>query len=167
MRKIYLLLVSVMFTVMANAQIPVTVSGTAVTVPALAASYPSLALALTDLNLITSYTTNGTIVFTCTGGSSEIAPATGLTIGSATLNPLLSSTNTVTIINSGGAVTLNAGVGTVTPGTAGAQDGILNLTGADYITIDGLTFVDGNAANPATMEYGIGLFKFSDYFEPD
>jgi len=144
----------------ANAQIPVTVTGTAVTSPALSASYTSLANALAALNAVTSYTTNGTIVFTCAGGNSEIAPPTGLVIGSATLNPLLSATNTVTIINSGGAVTVNAGVGTSTPGSA-APDGIISIRGADFITIDGLTLVDGNGANPATMEFGIGLFKLS------
>jgi hypothetical protein len=39
------------------------------------------------------------------------------------------------------------------------QDGILNLAGADWLTIDGLTLADGNTVNPETMEYGIGLFK--------
>jgi hypothetical protein len=162
MKKIYVLLIAMItFAMSTFAQITVTVSGTAVTTPALAASYPDLATAVGALNGITSYTTNGTIVFTCTAGTSETAPATGLTIGSATLNPLLSSTNTVTIIKAGGTVTLNAGAGgTGTPGTA-VQNGILNLVGADWITIDGLNFTDGNAANPATMEYGIGLFKLS------
>ena len=144
----------------AKAQIPVTVSGTGVTSPALAASYPSLALALTDLNAVTSYSTPGTIIFTCDAGSSETAPATGLVIGSATLSPLLSATNTVTIIKASGTVTLNAGVGTATPASA-APDGILKLNGADWVTIDGLTLTDGNATNPATMESGISFYKLS------
>ncbi|MGB4848634.1 MAG: hypothetical protein WBP41_11985, partial [Saprospiraceae bacterium] len=160
LKSFFVTLFTICIAAMAQAQIPVTVSGTAVTSPALMASYTSLATALTDLNAITSYTVPGTIIFTCTAGGSETAPPTGLTIGSATLNPLLSVTNTVTITKSGGTVTLNAGIGTATPGSA-AQDGILNIVGADWITIDGLTFTDGNAANPATMEYGIGLFKFS------
>jgi hypothetical protein len=147
-------------TMSAKAQIPVTVSGTGVTSPALAASYPSLALALTDLNAVTSYSTPGTIIFTCAAGSSETAPATGLVIGSATLSPLLSATNTVTIIKASGTVTINAGVGTATPSSA-APDGILKLNGADWVTIDGLTLTDGNATNPATMESGISFYKLS------
>ena len=144
----------------ANAQIAVTVSGSAVTTPALAAGYTSLANAVTALNAVTAYPTPGTIVFTCAASASETTPPNGLTIGSATLNPLLSATNTVTIIKSSGTVTLNAGVGTSTPGSA-APDGILKIVGADYITIDGLTFTDGNTTNPATMEFGICLFKYS------
>lgn len=144
-----------------NAQIPVTVSGTAVTSPPLAASYTSLALALTDLNLVTSYTVPGTIIFTCAAGSSETAPTTGLTLGSATLNPLLSSTNTITIIKAGGTVTLNAGVG-VAASPSASPDCIMKLTGADYVTIDGLTFTDGNSASATVaMEVGLGLFKLN------
>ena len=106
MKKIFLVLftLSVLLTKV-NAQIAVTVSGTAVTNPALAGSYTSLALALTALNGVTSYPTPGTIIFTCTAATSETAPPTGLTIGSATLNPLLSATNTVTIVKASGTVT--------------------------------------------------------------
>ena len=123
-------------------------------------SYPSLAAALTDLNLITSYSTPGTIFLRCTGGNSETAPPTGLIIGSASLNPLLSATNTITINTAGGTATINAGVGTATPASA-APDGMISIRGADYVTIDGLTLTDGNASNPATMEFGIALFKAS------
>ena len=141
------------------ALIPVTVSGTAVTTPALAASYPDLASALNALNAITAYTTPGTIIFTCTAGSSETAPIKGYVIGSASLDPLLSAINTVTIIKASGTVTINAGVGTATPASA-SPDGMLYLNGADYITIDGLTFTDGNSAsNTVAMEFGVGLFK--------
>jgi hypothetical protein len=65
----------------------VTVSGTAVTNPALASTYPDLLSALNALNSVTSYTTPGTIIFTVSG--SETAPVKGFVIGSATLNPLL------------------------------------------------------------------------------
>src|SRR6185436_19882264 len=120
------------------------------TTPNLAASYTSLANALTALNGVTAMT--GPVTLTLTAGTSETAPPTGLTVGSATLNPVLSATNTVAIVKAAGAATvLNASVGTATPGSA-APDGMLKLTGADYITIDGLTLTDGNAANPATME---------------
>ena len=164
MKKIISLFVIVfcftLFAANANALIPVTVSGSAVTVPALGSSYTSLSDALNDLNAITSYTTPGDIIFTCTAGSSETAPPTGFVIGSATLNPLLDGTNTFTLNTSGGTVTINAGVGTSTPGSA-APDGMIAIVGADYVSISDLTLVDGNAANPATMEFGIGLFKMS------
>ena len=88
----------------------------------------------------------------------ETAPATGFVIGSATLNPLLSATNTVTIIATPGTALINAGIGTATP-TSAAPDGIISIRGADHITIDGLTLTDGNITNPATMEFGVGLFK--------
>jgi hypothetical protein len=156
MRKLYFLLFALFMGFAVNAQISVTVTGSTNTTPNLQASYTSLAAALTDLNAVTAM--SGPVVLTCTGGGSETTPATGLTVGSATLNPVLSSTNTVTLNTSGGTAVLNAGVGTATPGSA-APDGILKLVGADYVTIDGLTFTDGNAANPATMEFGIALFK--------
>jgi hypothetical protein len=158
MRKFYFLLLTILFAAtISNAQIGVTVTNPTNTTPNLSASYTSLALALTDLNNVTAM--SGPVTLTLAAGASETAPTTGLTIGSATLNAVLSAANSVTIVKAaGGATVLNAGVGTSTPGSA-APDGILKLTGADYITIDGLTFTDANAANPATMEFGIGLFK--------
>ncbi len=151
-------MLTVMCAAISYAQIGVTVTNPTNTTPNLAASYTSLTNALNALNATTAMT--GPVTFTLAAGSSETAPPTGLTIGSATLNPVLSATNTITIVKSGGTVTLNAGVGTATPASA-APDGILKLTGADHITIDGLTFTDGNITNPATMEFGIGLFKLS------
>jgi hypothetical protein len=152
--KFIFLVFMVLFSVLGvQAQISVTVDNPTNTTPNLAASYGTLASALTDLNAVSAMT--GPVTLTLTG--SETAPPTGFTIGSATLNPVLSATNTVTLLASG-AVTINAGVGTATPASA-APDGILKLLGADYVTLNGITFTDANAANPATMEYGVGLFK--------
>lgn len=51
--------------------------------------------------------------------------------------------------------------GTGTPATA-VQDGIWRLVGSDYVTIDGIDVSDSaNTTNPATMEYGYGLYKAS------
>jgi hypothetical protein len=161
MRKVYSLLLAILLlsTASLRAQIAVTVSGNTNTTPNLAASYTSLATALTDLNSVTAM--SGPVTLTLAAGGSETAPPTGLTIGSATLNPVLSATNTVTLVKASGTVTLNAGVGTATPASA-APDGILKLVGADWITVDGLTFTDGNTASAAvSMEYGLGLFKLS------
>jgi hypothetical protein len=83
----------------ANAQIGVTVTGNANTTPNLAASYTSLASALTAVNAVTAM--SGPITLTCDSGTSETAPIKGFVLGSATLNPVLSSTNTITINRSG------------------------------------------------------------------
>jgi len=157
MKNLLILLIALLLSGLSYGQLSVTVSGTAVTSPALAGSYTSLADALTALNGITAFTTPGNIVLTCAAGS-ETAPVSGFTLGSATLNPLLSATNSITIIKGSGTVTLNAGVGVSTPSSA-TPDGIFKLVGADFVTIDGLTFTDGNTTNPASMEFGLALFK--------
>ena len=156
----WLLVVGLVLTTCVNswAQIAVTVTNPTNTTPNLAGSYVTFADALTALNGVTAMT--GPVTLTLTAGGSETAPATGLVIGSASLNAVLSATNTVTIDKSGGTVTLNAGVGTVSP-TSASPDGILKLAGADWITIDGLTLTDGNTTNPATMESGIAFYKLS------
>jgi hypothetical protein len=149
--------VACLFSTSSYAQIPVTVTNNTNTTPNLAASYLSLAAALTDLNLVTAM--SGPVTLTCTGGSSETTPVKGLVLGSATLNPVLSSTNTITINTTGGTATLNAGIGT-SAGPTASSDGILILNGADYVTLDGLTFTDGNSASSTVaMEFGVGLFK--------
>jgi hypothetical protein len=152
---LFLLLLSFNFL---KAQIAVTVTGATNTTPNLSGTYTSLANALTDLNAVTAMT--GPVTLTLAAGSSETTPAKGLVIGSATLNPLLNATNTITIVKAIGAQTvLNAGVGTSNGPTA-SPDGILYLNGADFVTIDGITFTDGNTTNATVaMEFGIALFK--------
>lgn len=158
-RAISVFFILFLFIVTVKSQIAVSVSNPTNTTPNLAATYSSFAAALTDLNAVTAM--SGPVVLTLTSGGSETAPITGFTIGSATLNPVLSASNTVTINKSSAtAVTLNANVGVSTP-TSATPDGILKLVGADNITIDGLTFTDGNTTNPATMEFGVALFKLS------
>lgn len=49
-------------------------------------------------------------------------------------------------------------VGTATPASA-TPDGIWSLVGSDYVTIQNIDLYDPNTTNPATMEYGYGLFK--------
>jgi hypothetical protein len=156
MRKLYALLFTVVLFAAVKVNAQITVTNPTNTTPNLLASYTTLASVLTDLNNVTAM--SGPVKFTIAANYSETAPADGFTIGSASLNAVLSATNTVTITKASGTVTLNAGVGIATP-TSVVPDGILKLVGADYITIDGLTFNDGNASNPSTMEYAIGLFK--------
>ncbi len=136
----------------ARAQVSVT-GGTAA-----AGSYSSLNDALTAVN---ANIATGAINITITGPYAETTPVKGLTLGSATLNPTLSATNTITISTTGGTVTLNAGIGTKIDDLSNTEvpDGMLMLLGADHVIIDGLTFTDNNNSAPATMEYGIALFK--------
>jgi hypothetical protein len=153
----FFVVLSCLFVTNASAQIGVTVTNNTNTTPNLAGSYTSFAAALTDLNAVTAM--SGPITLTLSAGA-ETTPPTGLVLGSATLSPVLTATNAITIVGSGVSTVLNAGVGTATPASA-IPDGILKLNGADYVTIDGLTFTDGNTTNPATMEVGIGMFKLS------
>lgn len=153
MRKIYLLLISVIMAVMANAQVTVTVDVPTNTTPNLAASYASLAAAVTAVNGITAM--SGPVILTSAAGS-ETAPAGGYAI----TNPLgTTSTNTITF-NTSGAVTLTAS-GALTAGNL--NDAIFKLIGADWITINGFTMLE-NPANLTTAaasnnmtEWGVAL----------
>jgi hypothetical protein len=118
-------------------------------------NYPTVAAAINDLN---TQGVSGAVTININAGHTETAPVNGysLTVSGTALNP-------ITFQKSGtGAnplITAYSG-GTGTPGTA-LQDGIWRLIGSDYITIDGIDLLDPNTANPATMEFGFGLFKAS------
>ena len=143
-----------------NAQIAITVTGNNNTTPALASTYTSMASALVDLNNVSAM--SGPVVLTCASGSSETAPVKGFVLGSASLNAAVSAVNSITINKSGaGAVTINASVGTSNGATA-SPDGMFYLNGADFVTIDGLTFNDANSATATVaMEFGVALFKLN------
>jgi hypothetical protein len=132
------------------AQVSVTATGGTTS-----ASYTTLATALDSINF--GVHTGAVTVALSTG--SETAPATGLVINGSGVGAA-SYTSLSIAATTAGTYTINAGVGTATPASA-TPDGILELVGADNVTIDGLTLTDGNATNPGTMEYGIGLFKAS------
>ena len=122
--------------------------------------FPTVASAASYLN------TNGivgAVIFNITAGYSETAPIKGIGLGSATLNLTLNSTNTITFQKVSGTVTLNAGVGTAgTTAAFASPDGIFYLYGADYVTLDGLTFTDSNSASATVaMEYGVAFFKLN------
>ncbi|GAB4199492.1 MAG: hypothetical protein Fur0023_01880 [Bacteroidia bacterium] len=115
-------------------------------------AYPTLDAAINDLNL---QGVSGPVTFSIVGPYSETAPAGGYTITATG-----TSANPITITASGGATITAYSGGTGTPGTA-VQDGVFHVVGSDYLTFSGLTIVDPNTTNPATMEYGIGFFKAS------
>jgi hypothetical protein len=153
---------SILFCILAwigsvQAQIGVTVTGNTNTTPNLAASYTSLANAVTALNGVTAMT--GPVTFTLAAGTSETAPVKGFNISTSTAG-VLNATNTLTIVKAPGAATvINAGVGTAN-GPAASPDGMMYLSGSDYVTINGITFNDGNTTNATvTMEFGIAFFK--------
>ena len=136
-----------------NAQVAVTVTNPANTTPALAASYTSLANAITALSGITAI--SGPVTLTAAAGS-ETTPAGGYSISftaatTATNNVVITGTATTTI-------TASAAL------TAGAlNDAIFKIIGSDYVTIQNFTMQE-NAANTTTAaatnnmtEWGVAL----------
>ncbi len=130
------------------------VSGTK-TIPT---DYATIAAFITDIN--TNGIGAGGVTLNIPSGYAETAPAGGFSITATG-----TAANPIVIQKSGAGtnplLTAYTG-GTGTPGTA-VQDGILSLVGSDYVTIDGIDLMENasNTANPATMEYGIGMFKAS------
>ncbi|WP_395046038.1 T9SS type A sorting domain-containing protein [Flavobacterium sp.] len=141
-----------------NAQIAFTVTGNTNATPNLATSYTSLTNMLTAVNAITAVTGN---IFIGASVGSETAPIKGFTIGSTSLNAAMAgSTFRIYISGNGSSTTINANVGTATPSSP-SPDGMVKLVGANNILFGNFFLVDGNTTNPATMEFGIGLFKAS------
>ena len=129
----------------------------AVLVGATCTNYINFTTAVADLN---NRGISASCVFNVTPGFSENLTAR-LDLGNPTLSGQLSSTKTIIFQKSGAGTNpvINAyTTGTATP-ASGIPDGIWALSGIDYVTIDGINLADGNAANPATMEYGYGLFR--------
>ncbi len=143
MRKFYFLLLTVLCTTISNAQL----TGTK-TIPG---DYPSLAAAITDLNL--QGVGAGGVILNLLAGNPQTAPAGGYAItatGSAA----------TPIIIQGNANTITASAALV---AGDLNDAIFKLIGADYITITGFTMLE-NAANNITAaatnnmtEWGVAL----------
>jgi hypothetical protein len=133
-----------------SAQVSVTASGGAAS-----GTYTTVKEAVDSIN---SGFHQGAIALALSSGSETNAGSGPITINGTGIG--LASHTSISITATSG-YTINAGAGGVgTPATA-VTDGIFALNGADNVTIDGLTFTDGNAINPATMEYGLGMFKAS------
>lgn len=130
------------------------VSGT----KAIPTDYATIAAFITDIN--TNGIGSGGVTLNIPSGYTETAPVGGFSItatGTAA-NPIIIQKSGV---GANPVLTAYTG-GTGTPGAA-VQDGIFSLVGSDYVTIDGIDLMENasNTANPATMEYGFGLFKAS------
>ncbi len=123
-------------------------------------TYATIQLAIADLNV--NGVGAGGVIFNIAAGYTETI-TTPLSITATGTGTAGTPENPITFQRSGpGAnplITAYAG-GTGTPATA-VQDGIWNLAGSDYVTIDGIDLFDPNSTNPATMEYGYGMFKAS------
>jgi hypothetical protein len=154
MKKLYFFIVTgVLFILNGFGQVTVTNPGN--TTPALAASYTSLANAVTALNTITAI--SGPVVITLNASNNETAPAGGFAIQFAAT---ATAANNIIIEGSGNTITASAAL------TAGAlNDGIFKLIGADYITIRNFTMQE-NAANTNNIsasnnmtEWGIALLR--------
>lgn len=118
-------------------------------------TYASLSAALTALN------TNGiagvVVLNPQAGYTAETAPAGGLRLGSAVLNPTLSAANTLTI-NGAATFTITAPTGTST-----TSDAVLFCSGVDYVTLNALRIQESatNTTAAAAMEFGIAFVKLN------
>ena len=154
-----------------QAQIVATVLGGNNVAPSLAPSYSSFAHLTSDINAI--FAMEGA-VYISLGGGTEVAPVKGFTIGSPSLNAALlaangnngeggiSITGTFVGLNNPSNTNLVGGTGTATAASA-SPDGILKLVGADWISIQYVSFSDPTANNTPTtaMEFAVALFKSS------
>ena len=138
MKKIYLLV----FTLLAFVGVSfgqVTVTNPANTTPVLAATYGSLAAAITALNTITAI--SGPVIITLDPVNPQTAPAGGYAIQFTAVTTLA---NNITIAGSNNTITA------FTPQAAGnLNDAIFKLIGVDFITIQNFTMQE-NAANVTT-----------------
>ncbi|MCU0441862.1 MAG: hypothetical protein MUE96_05640 [Bacteroidia bacterium] len=119
--------------------------------------FATLKMAIDTLN--TNGVGTGGVTITINAGYTETITSTlVLTATGTATNPIVFQK---TGVGTNPTITAYTG-GTATPASA-VPDGILALSGSDWVTIDGINFQD-NAANTTaatTMEYGIGLFKAS------
>ena len=127
--------------------------------PASCTNYESFIIALGDLN---SRGIAGPVRFDVPADYVETAPDGGFFLGSALLNANTALGRTISFQKTGAGANplLKAYTGTHTA-AENTPDGIFTLRGVDNVTIDHIDLIDPNGAEPATMEFGYGLFKFS------
>lgn len=147
-----ILLLMVAFIPKTEAQ--VTVTNPTNTTPNLAATYTSLANAITALNAITAI--SGPVTITLNAGNPQTAPVGGYAIQFATISNTAASP--ITFEGSGNTITA------FTPQVSGQlYDGIFKLIGADYITIQNFVLQENSsnttftAATNNMTEWAIAL----------
>lgn len=153
MKQLVFLLAMVCTALLGKTQ--VTVTGNANATPAMAATYTSLANAITALNTVTNI--SGPIIITLNAGNPQTAPAGGYAINftAATTNV---GSRTVTITGNNNTITASAAL------TSGVlTDAIFKIVGPNFVTIQNFIMQE-NPANinttPATnnmTEWGVAL----------
>lgn len=116
--------------------------------------YASIAAFVTDLN--TQGVGAGGVVLDVPAGYTETLTARiGITATGTAANPI-----TIQKSGSGANPILTSYLGTNTPSSS-ERDGMVSLTGSDYVTIDGIDLQEAatNLTEADCMEYGYGLFK--------
>jgi hypothetical protein len=128
--------------------------------------FASVAAAASYLNT-NGVTGSGTIQFDVAAGYTEIAPSTGILLnGNGTTGNLANGSATTPIVFKKNGVGANPKITAPLWLAGGNSDGIIKISGGDYITFDGFTIEEnvGNtilgAANTMT-EVGIGIFTGS------
>ncbi len=122
-------------------------------------NFSSLTNALTHLN---TFGMNGTVTLNIPANYTETAPSGGFQLNACGLASNLRSSagQTLTIRKSGSGSNpiLTAPVGTST-----STDGIVVITGADYVTIDGIDVQESqlNSTSTSRMEWGYAILKCS------
>ncbi len=118
-------------------------------------SFTSVAATINSLNIggIT-----GAVTINIAAGYNETAPTGGLQLGTisgcSAVSPITFKKN-----GTGSNPVISAYAGGTATAASPVQDGIWWLIGSDYITIESIDLADPNTSNPATMEFGFGLFK--------
>lgn len=152
-KKVLLGFLLISGTIWVNAQVTVTNPGN--TTPGLAATYVSLAAAISDLNTQTAI--SGPVTITLDPANPETSPAGGYVIN-ATLAGA-SAVNSVTFEGSGNTITAPAPAGV----SGALNDAIFKFIGSDFMTLQNFVMLE-NAANTTTtaasnnmIEWGVAL----------
>jgi hypothetical protein len=121
-------------------------------IKAIPGDYATITAAVNDLN--TQGVGSGGVTFNIAAGYAEtLTTAINMTATGTSSNPIIFQKS-----GAGANPLITAQAGAFTPSSA-TPDGIWIFQGSDYVTIDGIDLYDPNTTNPATMEYGYGLFK--------
>ncbi len=148
MKSFYYILISFIFLITSNSYAQL--SG----IKYIPGDYATISAAVADLN--SQGVGSGGVTFNVAAGHTETITTTiVLTATGTAADPIVFQK-----YGSGANPLITAYTGTATPGSA-IPDGIWALSGSDYVTIDGIDLYDPNTSNPATMEFGYGLFKAS------
>ncbi|WP_165822087.1 T9SS type A sorting domain-containing protein [Hymenobacter edaphi] len=118
---------------------------------AIPGDYASLSAAITDLN--TAGVGAGGVTFNVAAGYTETAANLTITATGTAANPIVFQKS-----GSGANPLISAGVGAST-----SLDGVIRLSGADYVTFDGIDVAENAANTTATtqMEFGYVLMRAS------